>query len=72
MTSVFHKQLGDQLLIIEEIRGLCQVFERVETVAEKAVVELLLGLAILAQETVIIVAVFRWIDAHKVTSTLVL
>jgi len=64
--------LCDELLVIEEIRRLCQVFERIETVAEKAVIQLLLHLPILAQEAVIVVAVLGWVDAHEVASSLVL
>ena len=66
------EQLRDQLLVVEEVRRLGQVFKRREDVAEECVVQLLLTLAVLAQEAVIIVAVLCWIYSYEISSSLIL
>ena len=65
------QKLDHQLLVVEEIWWLCEVFEWREDIAEESVVKLLLGLTVLTQKAVVVVAVFSGINPHKVTPSLV-
>ena len=59
------------MLIIEEIGRLAEIFDGGADFTIQSVIQLLLCLSALAEETVIVVAVFGRVDTDKVASPLV-